>query len=127
MKKTIVLIVAIFFITICLIGCTKKTYTAIIYSEDSEDNFWSASYERFNGYRQRDITISGENSHIFSVEINTSSGTLDLSIKDSEGTSLYTGNEIPSSSFEVEANSEGKYSVRFDADNHTGSFNIQWE
>jgi hypothetical protein len=131
MKKILAVMLALLLAAICLVGCTRHStrgqYSVIGYNENSGDGYWEASYEKFDGYKERDITITGEGSHTFTVEIVTNSGLLGLSIEDSEGTSLYSGNEIPSSSFEVEADSEGKYSVRFDADNHEGSFNIKWE
>ncbi len=119
---------ALLLIAVCLAGCTAKSgYSALVMDEDSGDNYWEASYEKFDGYKERYISISGEGAHTFSVEIVTESGGLGLTIKDSEGEECYTGNDLQSASFTVGVDSPGKYTLRVDADNHTGSFNVEWE
>ncbi len=123
MKK----IFAILLSAVCLAGCYKGGYSALIMNEHSGDNYWEASYEKFDGYKERYVTISGEGSHTFTVEIVSNSGALGLTVEDSEGEEFYTGNDLPSASFTVGVDSPGKYTVRVDADDHTGSFNIKWE
>ncbi len=124
MKK----IFATLLIAVCLAGCTAYGSSAVlIMNEDKGDNHWKADYVKFNGYKERYISISGEGEHTFSVEIVTDSGELGLTIKDSEGEECYTGNDLQSASFTVGVDSPGKYTVRVDADNHTGSFNVEWE
>lgn len=127
MKKTFLTSIITLIAVLCILGCTTGSYTFINSNENSESEFWNASYDKFNGYKQREITISGEGDHAFTVEIVTNSGKLGLSIEDDDGKSLYNGNELPSSSFEVIANGEGKYTIRLDADNHNGGFDIKWE
>jgi hypothetical protein len=119
--------IAIVLIVICFAGCTTGGYSVLIMDENSGADHWDATYEKFNGYKQREITMSDEGSHAFTVEIVTNSGDLRLKIEDSEGNELYTGHEFPSSPFEVTADEGGKYTIRLDADSHSGSFNITWE
>lgn len=129
MKKRLTIIAAMLLVLAGVSGCTKGSYTFIYSNENSGTDFWNVSYGKFNGYKEREITISAEGKHVFTVDIVTNSGKLSLSIKDSNGTSLYRGNDMPSSSssFTVAGDGEGKYVIRFDADNHSGSFNIKWE
>lgn len=120
----IIVILMILFVS----GCSNiGSYSFINSQEKSDKNYWSASYDKFNGYKQRGITLTGEGEHTFIVEIVTNSGALGLSIKNKEGTSFYSGKEMPSSSFEVTVDNEGEYVIRFDADKHSGSFDIKWE
>ncbi len=124
MKK----IFALILIVICLGGCASFGSSAVlVMDEDSGDDYWKASYVKFNGYKERYISVSGEGEHTFSVEIVTDSGELGLTIEDGEGEECYTGNELPSTSFTVGVDSPGKYTLRVDADDHTGSFNVKWE
>ncbi len=123
MKK----IFALLLIFLCLNGCTMSSYSGLVMDENSGDDYWNATYEKFNGYKERNITISGDGSHAFAVEIVTDSGSLGLTITDNAGNELYTGNELPTSAFEVGVDSSDKYQVRVDADDHSGSFKIEWE
>ncbi len=84
-------------------------------------------YERFDGHEQRDITLSDEGEHTFTVTVETNSGTLALSILDSAGAVVYNGSELPSSTFEVAVSGAGKYTIQFDAEDHNGSFHVAWE
>lgn len=126
--KRFTLAAMIVFVILLVSGCSSVgSYSFIKSHENSDDNYWNVSYEKFNGYKQREITLAGEGEHTFTIEIETNSGALSLSIKDAEGTSFYNGNEMPSSSFLVIVDKEGKYVIRLDADNHAGSFDIKWE
>ncbi len=78
-------------------------------------------------HKERYISISGEGEHTFKVEIVTDSSGFGLTIEDSEGEECYTGNELQSSFLTVGVDSAGDYSVRVDADDHAGSFNIKWK
>lgn len=116
------------FVILLVSGCSNVgSYSFINSQEKSENNSWSASYDKFNGYKQREITLTGEDEHTFIVEVVTNSGTIGLSIKDKDGKSFYTGKEMPSSSFEVIVDKEGTYIIRLDVDNHSGGFDIKWE
>ena len=121
MKNFLLVMVLLMFLSVS--GCSSNFSN---YEENSGNDSWDATYEKFDGHRQREITISDESEFTFTVEIVTNSGTLGLSIKSEDGVLLYSGKDIPSSSFEVKADSGGKYIIRFDADNHNGSFDIKW-
>ena len=127
MKRLFLVTAAIFLILAFVSGCTFGSYSLRNSSEKSGRDHWQIRYEKFNGFKQRNIKLSGECEHTFSVEIVTNSGALGLVIKDGNGTSIYDGEELPSSAFSVKADSSGKYTIRVNADNHSGGFNIKWE
>ena len=127
MKRLLVIVVAILLIIGCISGCTYGSYIFIKSYETSGSNSWQISYEKFNGFKQRNIKLSDEDGLTFNVEIETNSGVFGLVIVDSDGTSIYSGDDLPTSSFSVKADSAGKYTIRVNTDNHSGSFNITWE
>ena len=96
-----------------------------MYDEYFGDDFWNASYEKFSGHKQRELAAPGKGAVTFDVEISTSSGSLGLSIEDGEGNLLYHERELPTSEFKVELNRADKYVVRFEAEEHYGSFDIR--
>jgi hypothetical protein len=127
MKKYLATLLILLFTAVFLVSCSFGGYSVLMMDENSGDAFWDARYERLNGFKQRVVTLSGDGEHEFSVDIVTTSGSLELTIEDSKGAPLYRSNELPSSSFKVGAQGSGKYVVRFDADDHNGSFDIRWK
>ncbi len=126
MKKHLSTFLAALLLAALLAGCTTGGFKAMNYSENSGADYWTASYELFDGYKQRELTLSGDSAHSFEVEIQSNAGKLALSIKDSNGASLYNSSELPTSSFKVEAFGAGKYTIRFKAENHNGSYSVKW-
>ncbi len=121
MKKVISAIAAMAIILSCLSGCLFMSY------ETKTGDYWKISYQKFNGSRDCTIKLSGEGEHTFTIDIVTNSGTLGLSIEDENGTSIYDSDELSTSSFEVKADGAGKYTIRFEAEDHSGSFEVKWE
>lgn len=128
MKKILLPVIAMVLLVFCVSGCTSGNSSLLIKSiEKSGNGYWQISYEKFDGSQERVVAMSGTGEHTFSIDIVTNSGTLGLSIKDQDGTSLYSGKELPSSSFAVIVDGEGEYTIRFDAVSHSGSFDVKWE
>lgn len=127
MKKKHMLVAVLLLLAVMVTGCTKGSYTFLKSNEKSGNSYWNASYEQFNGYKQREVSVSGDGEHAFTVAIVTTSGTLGLVITDKDGNTLYTGSDIETSTFDVQVDTAGKYIVKVEADNHQGSFDIQWE
>lgn len=121
MKKVVSIIAIMIMVLSCLSGCLFMS------SEIKTFDYWKISYEKFNGSKDRTIKLSGEGEHTFTIDIVTNSGILGLSIKDKDGTSIYDGEELPTSSFEVKADGAGKYTIRFEGEEHNGSFEVKWE
>ena len=60
------------------------------------------------------------------ISILNQNGSLSLTIGKSGNTPVYTGNDIESSSFTVYLRESGDYSVIIDANNHEGSYSLDW-
>jgi hypothetical protein len=94
--------------------------------ENSGRDHWNASYERFNGFRWRNVSL-GEGTHRFTVETATESGEISLSVKGKDGTEYYSGPGFPTSTFAVEVDGRERVTVRIDVKDHCGSYKISWE
>ncbi len=126
MRKRLFASVAVLLLGLVLAGCTTGSFNAMNYNENNGGEYWEADYELFNGYRQREITLSGDGEHAFTVDVESSAGKLALTITNSDGATLYTGNDLPTSSFTVQAFTPGKYTIRLEAENHCGSYSVKW-
>lgn len=90
---------------------------------------FSMRYERFNGNKERSITVDANETLIITVTVETVSGLLDAYIAKDNNTDdcSYQGNDIQTTSFTVTLSQAGRYTIRVDADNHRGSFSFNWE
>ena len=102
--------------------------SALMLVSDSGRTHWNASYGQLNGFRQRSIDL-GEGMHIFTVEIVTESGELDLSIKGKDGMVYYDESVLSTSIFKihVDVDRKDKVILRLEAKNHSGSYKINWK
>jgi uncharacterized membrane protein len=85
-------------------------------------------YDEFTGYKQTHIDV-GENETIeVVVSIVTEKGSIDAYIaKDNDiANSSYKGHDIPTMTFTVTLSEPGRYTVRVDAEKHTGSYSFSW-
>ena len=128
MKKMATISIAILMMLSFFSGCTatKGSYAFVNSKENSGNGFWAITYDSFNGYKQRTIKRSDDGSNILTIEIVTESGTLDVSITDDSGASVYSGVELNTSTFEVPVNSGEKYTIKLEAVDHIGSFSVKW-
>jgi hypothetical protein len=114
-----------FILIILLAGCTRGSFITIKSHENNTPTSMAMSYEKFSGFKSK--TISLDEPSDVSVVISTESGSFDLSIIDKDGNSYYEGTDIPSSSFRVSLDKQGKYEITVTADNHKGSYDISWD
>ena len=126
MIKLLTVILTVFLMAVFISSCARSN-SLIKSHESSGINYWYLSYEKFNGYKEKEIFLSDNEEYTFSVEIVTNSGTLGANIKDSSGISFFNAKKLPLSSFSFEANGNGEYIIRFNAKNHNGSFRIEWK
>ena len=112
-----------------LTGCTCGSFTVLRGSELNTPTKMSMSYEKFSGFKQRNIEVSEDETLVISVNIVTNGGSIDAYIARDNDTanSTYEGKDIPTSSFTVTISKPGKYTLRVDARNHTGSYSFSWE
>ena len=128
LKKNFCLLIALM-VLIVLTGCTCGSFTVLKSSELNTPTMMSMSYEKFNGFKQRQIKVLEDETLVISVNIVTEAGSIDAYVaKDNDtSNSTYEGNDIPTSSFIVTLTEPGKYTIRVDAENHTGSYSFSWD
>ena len=128
LKKNLYLLITLILLAV-LTGCTCGSFTILNGSELNTSTKMSMSYEKFNGFKQRNIEVREDETLVISVNIVTEAGSIDAYVaKDNDTTnSTYTGKDIPTSSFTVTITKPGKYTIRVDAQNHTGSYSFSWD
>lgn len=122
MKKP-TLIVLLVFLLLALVGCSGDANKNVV-NRDT-DTSMELSYDLFSGENTKTVELKA-NAQI-SVDIITNGGDFALSITDEDGKSAYTGNKIPSGSFVVTVDKDGKYSLKVTAISHVGGYKITWE
>lgn len=122
--KTLVMIMALGMSL--LAGCTVSSGTAIKMTEDNNSHRMSATYSKFNGYKKTTLKLKNDEEKTVNVDIETTKGEIDLTITHEDGTVAYEGDNLETSTFEVNLDKEGKYTIRIDADDHSGSYDINW-
>ena len=80
---------------------------------------WSASYAMLTGRERHTLHPEG---NVLHVEVETQSGSISMEMKDGEGNVIFSGSDIQTSSFDVEA--AGKTAITIRADDHKGGFEI---
>ncbi len=123
-----VLIVSLILGLLYAYGQPADSYVARGMVQQSYGSRWYASYHYLDGNRQRRITLH-EGAHEFTVEITTNSGELTLSITGSDGTAYYKGSALATTIFTVEADipKEDTLTIRVDAKEHSGGYDLQWK
>lgn len=117
-----------FMVVSAVSGCTTGSGTVLRSVEDNGPSKMSMSYEKFTGYKQTHITVKDE-PVVVAVEIETESGILDayIAIDNDILNTSYLGHDIPTTSFTVTLSEPGYYTVRVDAENHSGSYSFTWK
>ena len=120
MKKAILLTLCM---TMLLTGCTFGSD----FTEDTTDTSWAISCEQFDGVKTMVVTPDESRDAVFTVMIVTESGSISVSITGADGTQYYTGNELPASSFGVEAGQNAPYTIRVETERYSGGFSVSWK
>lgn len=125
MKKISLLIMGVIFVLV-LSGCqvTKGGFSEFMSVETQTGSIWSKKYQKINGSISKYFNL--EENEVMSFDIVTEKGELSISLVDSNGETIYSGSEIPTSTFEVTIPSSGRYELTVEADHHKGSFEIMW-
>ncbi len=119
MKKCFLLLLALLMFT----GCSS--YTVIMGHEVNDNNLLSMEHRQFIGHKVESAKISGQCD--LKVSIVTDSGNLNLSVtKKGEDSPIYESKNIQTSYFTIPV-SEGEYIIRLEGEEHSGSYNINWE
>lgn len=93
------------------------------YSDSYTGSQWQARYLLLTGFRERTVNVGNEAATLH-VEITTGGGTVDLTVKDMEGNTVFYQENIPTSSFDIAI--PGTVIVRISGEGHNGSFLFQW-
>lgn len=117
---------------ICLLsltGCTVGSGASLMSQENNTSSMMSMSYAKFSGYKETTVKVEAEKPVTVSVNIVSEDGTIDAAITKQGDTEkvIYQGKDVPTSAFEVELKEEGAYTIRVDAQNHSGSYSFTWK
>jgi len=125
-KSNLIWIVIIIVIVLSVLGLTGnlgtiRSGTRLMFFSNEGRDYWSAEYQYFDGFMQRNLWM--EKNDVLKVSIETDEGEFDLEIKDSEGNVIFSEKAIETKDFEVEVS--GKITIRVEGDEHEGSFSFE--
>ena len=111
-----------------LAGCTVGSGTVINSTEFNTPTRMSMYYDKFTGYKQTHINVGDSGPVVVAVEILTESGSIDAYIaRDNDlSRASYEGHDISTTSFTVTLSEPGDYTLRVNADNHSGGYSFYW-
>ncbi|MBE5887604.1 MAG: helix-turn-helix transcriptional regulator [Lachnospiraceae bacterium] len=101
---------------------TISSGTRVMYVSNEGRSHWSASYQYFNGFIQRNLWVA-ENEDGFDVVITSEEGSMDVEVRDENGNVIFAQENIQTGTYEIKAT--GKVVVRIDCEKHRGSFDIR--
>ena len=110
---------------VCLLGCIGSGghYTVQrCLSRQSADAF-SMAYDKLDGTKA--YTLDVEDNTALAIDFVTKSGVLSCTITDKSGKEYYHNDSVQTQSLTVPLGEKGKYTVRFAAEEHTGSFSVK--
>ena len=117
-----VIIIIMLFVALTFSGIgTVRSATRIGYVSNESRSSWSAKYNLLDGSMRRTLYLSQSTEPIH-VEVVTSSGTISIEMRDTEGNTIFSEDNIGTNSFDIET--PGKVVVFIVADHHKGSFQI---
>lgn len=123
-RGTALLLAVVLALTACQAVASKETLVDGV--ETLNGDTMSMEYGKFNGERTGQFTVAETEEAWIQVDIITTKGSLDVSIADADGNSVYSGQNIKDSqSFSVKAES-GTYTIQVTGHDHEGSYSFQW-
>lgn len=125
--KKIPLLALLLLPLLLLAACTSGSYSALMAVENNTFTSMQMRYEQFNGYKAKSLKLNEGETCEVTVDIVSDEGSLGLSITDQDGVSYYEGTDLPTSNFSVSLDKAGDYTIRVDAQKHSGSYDISWE
>lgn len=99
-------------------------YSGIRMGYASHDGWrdWSADYTMLDGKMKHTIHPK-DTQNTFRVEVVTEEGSISIEMTDTDGSVIFDGDNLQTSSFDVDV--PGKVVVRIEADKHKGGFRIE--
>ncbi len=122
------LIIIMSLLILLVVGCSRGSYTVVKGSEFNTPTKMSMTYYKFTGYKETNVTVKEGQPVVVTFDIVTEEGTLNAYIAKNNDKSncSYEGKDIPTSNFTVTLTEKGKYTIRLDAQKHSGSYSITW-
>lgn len=130
-RKHSVIALVMCLLALALSGCSRgngnyNQVTAVDRVSSQTSTSISSEHKLLDGKEQYTIHVSDGEELAVQISILNQNGSLSLTIGKSGSTPVYTGNDIESSSFTVYLRESGDYSVIIDANNHEGSYSLDW-
>ena len=130
-RKHRVIALVMCFLVLTLSGCSRgngnyNQVTAVDRVSSQTSTSISSEHKLLDGREQYTIHVSDGEELAVLISILNQNGSLSLTIGKSGSTPVYTGNDIESSTFTVYLRESGDYSVIIDANNHEGSYSLDW-
>lgn len=130
LKYSIITLVTCFLV-LTLFGCdlgngNYNQVTAVGRVSSQTDTGISSKHQLLDGREQYTIHVSDGEELAVQVSILNQNGSLSLTIGKKGQTPVYTGCDMESSTFTVYLRDSGDYSVIIDANDHEGSYSLEW-
>lgn len=135
MKNSIKIILLLIILVLTSTGCSKtkfqikaptKDEVLISASEEVTPTSIAMSYNAFTGYRSKIIDLDQCETCDISIDVISTSGNLDLSILDATGELAYKESSIPTGSLFLSLAGGTRYTIKVNAIDHVGSFDINF-
>jgi hypothetical protein len=125
MKRFLIILLIIL---LTFAGCSGNIEIGSIENNTSKE--MSASYTKFSGTKQTNLTVEAGKPIDISADIVTKKGSLNVYIyqkgEKSEANYNYSGTNIKTTNFTVTLSDPGDYIIKVTARNHKGSFSFTW-
>lgn len=109
----------------CLFSaCTTGSFVKRGFVETSTSHSWKATYSYLDGSISRKMTPEDGESYLH-VVLTSEEGSVDLSVTDADGKSLYSGSDLENETFSVGVS--GKVTVTVVGHEQKGSFSFSFE
>ena len=131
LKHSAITLVMCFFV-LTLFGCGRgngnyNQVTAVGRASSQSGTGISSEHKLLDGREQYTIHVPDGEELAVRVSILNQNGSLSLTIGKRDYTPVYTGNDMESGTFTVYLRESGDYSVIIDANNHEGSYSLEWD
>jgi outer membrane lipoprotein-sorting protein len=107
-----------------LVSCTQGSYRISNGSVDFSRESASGAYAKFDGYKERIVSLEEGETLTLNFSAETQSGRIHAIVLDSDKQELFVLNESGTMSYDV--GEEGRYRIRVSADDHKGAFALSW-
>jgi len=119
MKKSLIVIVVISVLMLMYVNLPKDENTAFFF----DNNGFTLDYDNVDVEESHELVMDSNDS--FHVDIKSRKGIMNISIKDSNGVSIYDGKNVPTSKFDVKVSEADTYVIVVNGDDVSGKVELQ--